>query len=397
MKLKLLFILATAALAGCASHASPASRPTPDVAAKPQILPVQDLPVIKRMPDPLVMLDGQKVTTIDQWRIRRIEMEEILEDYEYGHMPPPPGNVIGREISSKVLPGGQVNYRLVHLSFGRDSVLGFDVGIFAPVQTTGAQTPLPTFISLSFSSGENGVRQYQAALRRGYAVAAIGYQQLGADNPNYRSTAFFPAYPQYDWNDFSAWAWGISRCVDYLQHDPNTDATKLIVTGVSRTGQAALLAGAFDERIALVAPVAGGMALRFAGKGRGGGQGIDEVVDQNTYWFGPRFALFKGQTDRLPCDQNWLLALAAPRPFILCNALSDQYGNTNAAVQTYLGAKPVYEFLGVPDRLGINFRPGRHGMNAADWSAILDFCDQQLRNIDVHRRFDQIPSTQPAH
>lgn len=86
-----------------------------------------------------------------------------------------------------------------------------------------------------------------------------------------------------------------------------------------------------------------------------------------------------------------LLALAAPRPFILCNALNDQYGNASAAVQTYLDAKPVHALLGAPDNLGIHFRPGQHGMNDLDWQAILDFADQKLKKLDVKRRFDQLP------
>ena len=143
----------------------------------------------------------------------------------------------------------------------------------------------------------------------------------------------------------------------------------------------------------LVAPVAGGMALRYSGKTRGGGQGIDEIVDQNTYWFGPRFEEFKGQTEKLPCDQHWLLALAAPRPYILCNSLEDQYGNANAAAQTYLAARPVYAFLNVPENLGVNFRPGKHGMTGEDWSAILDFADEKLRGKKAARRFDELPRT----
>ena len=245
-----------------------------------------------------------------------------------------------------------MHYRRIRVSFGPEEKLGFDMGIFSPLPAAGTkqaeapQPPFPTIMTLSFSSDERAARQYALALSRGYAVAVVGYQQLGADNRNYRATGFFSAYPDYDWRDFSAWAWGLSRAVDFLEKDAATDKNRLIVTGASRLGQAALLAGALDERISLVAPVAGGMALRFSGKERGGlGQGIDEIVAQNTYWFGPRFEEFKGQTERLPCDQHWLLALAAPRPYILCNSLADEYGNPHAAAQTYLAAKPVYEFL----------------------------------------------------
>jgi hypothetical protein len=386
---------------------------------------VKDLPVIKELPDPMTMKSGAKVGTLEQWKARRREMIEILEDYEYGHMPPPPGNVKAAVVTParRVTPGArggfgmrglegaapgeasagsaglQADYRKLHLTFGPGEKLGFDVGIFTPVDASvpaDAAKPekqYPILISLGFSADENSLGAASVALARGYAVATIGYSQLGADAPNYRSTAFFPAYPEYDWNDISAWAWGISRSVDYLATDPAIDKDKIMITGASRIGQAVLLAGAFDERIALTAPVAGGMALRFSGKEMGGGrgQGIAEIVDQNTYWFGPRFAEFKGQTERLPCDQHWLPALTAPRLFIMCNSLADQYGRAYAAAQTYLGAKPVYEFLKAGENLGLNFRPGGHGMTGEDWSALLDFADQKLLKKAGTRRFDSLP------
>jgi hypothetical protein len=125
--------------------------------------------------------------------------------------------------------------------------------------------------------------------------------------------------------------------------------------------------------------------------GGGLGQGITEVVDQGTYWFGPLFEKFKNQTPRLPCDQHWLPALTAPRLFIMLNSLSDQYGRAYAAVQTYLGAKPVYALLKADENLGLNFRPGSHGMTSEDWSALLDFADQKLLKKAGTRKFDIIP------
>lgn len=357
---------------------------------------VKDLPIIKEMPDPMTMKDGTKVTTVEQWKIRRREMIRILEDYEYGHMPPPPGNVKGTIAMplSRITVSGklQADYRMMHLTFGTGEKLGFDLGIFTPV-TPPQEKGYPVLISLDFSAGKTSLGAASAALSRGYAVATIPYQQLGADATNYRSTAFFPSYPEYDWRDFSAWAWGISRAVDYLVTDSVIDGEKIIATGTSRNGQAVLIAGAFDERIALSAPVAGGMAFRFSGKEMGGGlgQGITEIVDQNTYWFGPLLPQFKNQTERLPCDQHWLPALTSPRLFIMCNSLADPYGRAYAAVQTYLGAKPVYEFLDAGENLGLNFRSGGHGMTSEDWSALLDFADQNLLKKGGTRKFDVLP------
>jgi hypothetical protein len=342
------------------------------------------------------MKDGTKVTTPEQWKLRRREMIRILEDYEYGHMPLPPGNVkatVKTPLTRVTASGKQADYRMLQLTFGPREKCSFDLGIFTPI-TPPEGKGHPILIYLGYSSPtKSSLGDASAALGRGYAVAIINYTQLGADATSWKSSAFFPSYPEYDWRDFSAWAWGISRAVDYLVTDSLVDNSKIMTTGVSRCGQPVLLAGALDERIALSAPVAGGMALRFSGKEMGGGlgQGITEVVDQGTYWFGPLLPQFKNQTPRLPCDQHWLPALTAPRHFIMCNSLSDEYGRAYAAVQTYLGAKPVYEFLKAPENIGLNFRAGSHGMLAEDWSALLDFADQKLLKKAGTRRFDEIP------
>jgi len=363
--------------------------------AKSTVIAVKDLPVIKEMPSPLTMNNGTKVTTIDQWKDRRREMIQIFEDYEYGHMPPPPGNVkatVATAVSRVTVSGQSADYRMMHLTFGPGDKCGFDLGIFTPV-TEPETNGYPLLISLDYSAGKTSLGASSAALKRGYAVATIPYNQLGADAASWKTSGFFPSYPDYDWRDFSAWAWGISRAIDYLVTDSLIDREKIMVTGTSRLGQAALLAGAFDERIALTAPVAGGMAFRFSGKEMGGGkgQGITEIVDQNTYWFGPLLPDFKNKTTRLPCDQHWLPALTAPRLFIMCNSFADEYGRAYAAVQTYLGALPVYEFLNVDEDIGLNFRAGGHGMTAEDWSALLDFADQKLLKKAWTRKFNVIP------
>jgi hypothetical protein len=363
-------------------------------------IPVKDLPSIKEMPDPLTMKDGTKVTTVEQWKQRRQELIQILEDYEYGHMPPAPGNVKASTTTAlkriSVNSSLEADYRMLHLTFGPNDKLGFDLGLFTPVSST--QTQFAVLVSLTSTTDEKSLSSASAALSRGYAVATVPYQKLGADSSSWQSSGFFPSYPDYDFRDISAWAWGLSRAVDYLVTDAAIDADKIMITGVSRLAQAVLLAGAFDERIALSAPVAGGAAFRFSGKEMAGnlpaaqaGQGITEIVDQNTYWFGPRLPEFRNQTPKLPSDQHWLPALTAPRLFIMCNSLSDQYGRAYAAVQTYLNAKPVYQFLGADQNLGQNFRAGTHGMTAEDWSALLDFADQFLMKKGGTRKFDVLP------
>jgi hypothetical protein len=399
---------------------------------------VKDLPVRVAMPDPLMDDDGHKITTLRQWQQRREKIKQILEYYALGHRPPPPGNVEGRELKSQQLLDGKVTYRLVHLTFGPGQKLGFDAAVFIPADTEKFKAPFATIVQPSFfpmqgtavvSSGqgppkagttsakpakagtparqlpaltpEMAARQYAEPLRRGYAIVTFYYQQCGADRPDFRTTGFFPAYPDNDWGDLAAWSWGMSRCVDYLETQPFADKTKLIALGHSRLGKTTLVAGAFDDRFALTAPAGSGCggtgAYRFNGKGRGGREGLEDATKNFPQWFGPRLHEFAGQVEKLPFDQHWLMALIAPRLCIAADGLDDKATNVNALVQSYLAARPAYEFLGVPEHLGINLRPGPHRLAPEDWTAVLDFSDKYLRKMDIKRRFDQLPPAEKLH
>jgi len=375
--------------------------------AAPVFPAANDLPVRAAMPDPLVTANGQKIATAAQWQAHRVAIKELLEHYAVGHAPPPPGNVTGHEILVTNLLDGQATCRFVHLAFGPENKLGFDVAIFIPAASDAFKSPFPTIVQPVFStisvtnSWEDVAKPYAEALRRGYVVAAFYYQQCGLDKPDYRQTGFFSAYPDYDWGDLAAWAWSMSRCVDYLQTQPFADQTKFIALGHSRLGKTALVAGAFDERFALTAPAGSGCggtgAYRFNGKTRGGKEGLEDATKHFPQWFGPHLADFAGQVEKLPFDQHWFFALCAPRRFIAVDGLSDPAANGNALAQSYLAAQPVYALLGVPAHLGINYRPGGHRLAPEDWTAVLDFADQQLRGLPVKRTFDQLPPADQLH
>lgn len=390
---------------------------------------VKDLPVRPEMPDVMTMADGTRVTTLEQWRERREEMKAILEHYELGHAPPPPGNVSGRDVEARAVLGGAANFRLVRLEFGPGQKLGFEIAIFTPA----GGGPFPTIINPSFfmtpgvnftnhsaasaeapapSTATNGrprfnfsapvdperaARGFTNQLNRGYAIVTYRYTQCGEDNPNFRTNSFYPAYPGYDWGVLLGWAWGLSRVVDYLETQPFADTNKLIALGHSRLGKLTMVAAAFDERISLAAPAgssgAGTGAYRFCGPGRGGKEGIEDMTRKFGYYFVPRLAEFTGQMQKLPFDAHWFIALTAPRPWISIEGTDDQNCVPNAVKQSVLAARPVYRFLGVSaDRVGVNYEPHRHALTAGDWNAALDFADQQLRGMDHHRSFDQFPA-----
>jgi hypothetical protein len=283
-------ILALAAAASFVLAQSPGPDPheIPVPVIKTSMAPmpgVNQLPDRPAMPDVLTMNNGQKIKTAKQWAERRIEMKRILEYYAVGQAPPPPGNVKGHEVSSQALLNGKVNYRLVHLTFGPGEKLSLDIGIFTPNEggpfatlispsgTPPGATQLPKLppgptqgrgldVLLvvggaptpdAAGRGPGGPRTAESiaagnpALAHGFAFVTFNNNDCGEDTTlreadgswSFRTTRFYPAYPNYDWGLLQGWAWGVSRIVDYLETDPSIDKTKLIVTGVSRTGKSA--------------------------------------------------------------------------------------------------------------------------------------------------------------
>ncbi len=434
---------------GIADRPDPKEIPIPPIKTSlPDMPGVDQLPNRPAMPDVMTLNNRRQVKTLKQWDERRAQMKRTLEYYAVGLAPPPPGNVKGVEVSSQMLMDGKVKYRLVHLTFGPHESLSLDIGIFTPA--TGG--PFPALVSPSgtppgarplpmlpngANQGHNQdvllvtgpvsaeeaaaneqrmarffhprtaeqIAESNPALAHGFAFVTFNNNDCGEDTtlrlPDgswaYRTTRFFPAYPHYDWGLLRAWAWGASRIVDYLVTDPAIDKNKLIITGVSRTGKAALIAGAFDERWAMVAPVAssggGTPAYRYSGSvpDRGGKEGLTEMVRKYPNWFSPNLHQFWGQPDKLPFDEHWFIALVAPRPLISLEGDHDQNVNLNGVYQSLLAARPAYAFFHASDKLGVSFANRPHGMVQGDWDALLAFADKFLLGKPVDRSFDQYP------
>jgi hypothetical protein len=427
----------------------------------PEMPAVDQLPNRPEMPAVMTLDNGKPVKNLKQWNERREQMKRILEYYAVGQAPPPPGNVMGVEIGSQMLMDGKVKYRLVHLTFGPNESLSLDIGIFTPAQggpfpalvsPSGTPPGAPTLTRLAQganqgrnedvllvtgpaapsaardgmpgtaaggpgSAGANGrprmfgprtaeqIAETNPALAHGFAYVVYNNNDCGEDTtlrlPDgswaYRTTRFFPAYPNYDWGLLRAWAWGASRIVDYLETDPSIDKNKLIITGVSRTGKAALIAGAFDDRWAMAAPVAssggGTPAYRYSGSvpDRGGKEGLTEMVRKYPNWFSPHLHQFWGQPDKLPFDEHWFMALVAPRPLICLEGDHDPNVNQNGVYQSIAATLPAYEFLHAADKLGVNWADRPHGMVQGDWDSLLAFADKWLLGKPVERPFDRYP------
>jgi hypothetical protein len=355
---------------------------------------VEQLPAITELPDPFLRPDGRRVTTKQAWKAQRKALVDLALRYEYGELPPVPTNVTGMETATRSLPESGATEKEVLLTMGPQSAVHTHLLLTLPA----GKGPFPIIVRGDLCWGRVAPEIVETVVKRGYGLAQFDRTEIAPDSAE--RGGVYAAYPGYDGGRLAAWAWGYARVVDYLVTQPYVDRKRLIVTGHSRGGKATLLAGVLDERIALTAPNASGCG--GAGSFRlqaDKSEDISAILKNFPFWFHPDFKGFIGHVDRLPFDQHTVKALVAPRALLTTEALEDLWANPQGTQQTYSAARQVFEFLGVPERIGTAYRHGGHEQNATDWTALLDFADQQLYNRPVARHFDQLafPAAPTGH
>jgi (4-O-methyl)-D-glucuronate---lignin esterase len=421
MRQPLPFILAAVALIieGCATQ--PARHSFPEFSA---------LPPQSAFPDPLVMLDGRRVTSRAQWsKERRPELQAMFQHYMYGAIPPKPAHMRANELGEYPdFLGGRATLKLVTLETGSANAPCIDLMLILPNDRRG---PAPLFLAMDFCGNQaltvdprvplphswlgnsckgctnntatEASRGTQAAnwplaeiVSRGYALATFYSGDIDSDRANV-SDGIYASLAQGDpaknnptnRGTIAAWAWGFHRCVDYLVSDRAVDAHRIAALGHSRNGKTALLAAAFDERIAMVFPHQAGCGGTAPSRGRTG-ESVKAINDRFPHWFNAQFKAFNDSPERLPFDQHCLVALCAPRPVLFSNGEGDQWSNPSGQFDVLQAAAPVYRLLGVeglasmqmpplrhlvPGRLGYYMREGKHSMTAEDWDIFLNFAD----------------------
>jgi len=360
----------------------------------------------KMLPDPFALVNGTKVTSINQWEQWRKETKEMVLELEYGTMPGAPDDVRIDVLESVEREGNlavqKMRFTFIPRNDSPDVSFGMDVTLRYPnpanVERAKQRIPalgnggLPCVIYV-------GGNSCPELLENGYVI--INYQndqlepmEMGNPIVGPARAAYQKLEPgKYSWGSISAWAWGGIRMVDYALTLPEINKDQIIITGHSCNGKTALLAGAVDERIAIVNPAGSGCG------GAGSYLALDEgcediasLTDKRRWWawMHPDFATFGYNEDRLFFDQHFLMGLVAPRPLLRTEGILDTWANPRGTAAAFLATQEIYKFHGVPERNQLSLRAGGHAHNREDMLALLSVANWHFFGIQQERVFKDL-------
>jgi hypothetical protein len=428
--MRLIYMSALAVVLTCyAANAQPAKPPVSVVAGIP-VNYDEALVGTYTLPDPLLLANGKPVRDAKTWtEKRRPEIVRLFEENQYGRAPGRPTGM-SFEVFDKGTSalGGKALRKQVTVYFSSDKTgPKEDIVVYLPA---GATKPVPLLLTLNFSAnsvifddpdlkpGEVWGRDKKKALAqrgagpgrmnidnllaKGFGVAGIYYGDIDPDflggvplgvRALYLKTGQTEPAPD-EWGAISAWAWGLSRALDYLETDKAVDAKRVAIYGVSRLGKTVMWAGAHDTRFAMVIASCsgeGGAALSR----RNYGETVAHLTapTRYPYQFAANYGKFAADFNKLPVDAHMLVALIAPRPVFLQTGDKDFWSDPKGEFLAAVAAEPVYRLLGqqglgtdkMPEAgapilhtIGYHMHAGGHGTMPGDWEPMLKFMEMHL-------------------
>ena len=393
-----------------------------------------------KLPDALICEDGTIVTDSQLWISKR--RKEIIQQFTnnvYGKAPEGMYKISFETLVSDpdALDGKATRKEIAVYLLGDTNGPRIDLQLFIPNDAKG---PVPAFLGCNFfgnhavvsdpkivlstkwmrntpddknvvnhlatqsSRGSEAHRwEVEEIIAKGFALATFYYGDIEPDHVDGWKNGIRAAlvtdgaqteFAPNDWGAISAWAWGLSRAMDYLEQDKSIDSKKVAVMGHSRLGKAALWAGAQDERFALVISNnagAGGTSLAR----RNFGESVADLNSVFPYWFCKKYSSFSLHPEELPVDMHELVALMAPRPLYIASAQEDKWADPKGEFLSGKYAQTVYSLFNkvgvgvevwpdvntpVGDFIGYHVRTGKHDVTAYDWQQYLSFATRHFRN-----------------
>lgn len=381
-----------------------------------------------RLPELLVTKDGKPVRDSGTWtRVRRPEIMALLESQMFGRSAPKPEKISFElaSIDKSALGAKAVRKQVDIRTAGRN----FRMLLYLPAAAKG---PVPVFLGLNFNGNHSvnadpgialadvwprtktnrsakaeektrgaahGRWPVEMILSRGYGLATIYYCDIEPDFDGglpHSVRAYYlkgrQAPAADDWGAIGAWAWGLSRAMDYLEKDKDVDAKRVAVMGHSRLGKTSLWAGALDQRFALVISNDSGEGGAAISR-RMFGETVKDLNTRFPHWFCDNYGQYNDKVQEMPFDSHFLTALSAPRPVYVASAQEDQWADPKGEFLGALAASPVWELFGkkgisvkempgvhqpVGDAVGYHIRAGKHDVTTYDWEQYLNFADRHF-------------------
>lgn len=421
-KATLLSVAAAVQMTG-AIHAQ--NRNVPDTVAGIPVNYKEELAGSYILPDPLLTTNGVKITDAESWyQTRRPEVLQMFEENVYGKAPRKPENLKFTvfDKGTPVMDGKAIRKQIV-ISFGNEKTSPeINLLVYLPAKTV---KPAPLLLNISFlpnfsmvndpgiKRGSYWNREHQKVLApennkerqliiepfidKGIGVATVYYGDIEPDfegGYKYGVRSLYLKNGQKDesagsWGAISAWAWGLSRVMDYIATDKQIDSKKVALQGMSRLGKTVLYTGAIDPRFALIIPCCsgeGGAALSR----RDYGETIAHLVapGRYAYQFCKNYQKYKDDPRLLPVDGHMLISLIAPRPMLLITGSTDGWSDPKGEFLAAQASAPVYRLFGrdapgtdeIPEpqkalfhTLGFYMHEGGHAVLPSDYDIILQF------------------------
>ncbi len=401
--------------------------------------PVQTLP----LPNPLVMQNGTPVKSAKMWRAqRRPEILQLFESEIYGKtLLGRPQNLrfVVREEKKDARGGNATRLRVGILFEGSETGRQMELLVYLPnhvkgkvplflglnfdgnfTTTSEADIPLPThYVNGLFKNrpadhkaheDARGLHSYMfpydLILERGYGFATACYGEVEADTKGRwqegpRGMTNQPG--EHDWGAIGAWAWALSRAMDYLETNPRVDKKRVAIFGFSRLGKTTMWAGAQDERFAAVISQNSGKGGVSLSK-RLTGEPVKHLAQDLGHWFAPSYAKYADNEANLPVDGHQIASLIAPRPLLILSGSEDKWSDPEGEFMGGFLANPVYHLFKtdglmalqwpapqtlINSTIGYYLRPGPHDVTLEDWQATLAFADKHLRAQKSHEKQKQ--------